>query len=77
MTPLDIGDLTDWQFSLACRAFACPTILRNQTDKYVGQCLTKKGWGAVEPGASGEMIFRLNQAGCDAVQPHMLSVACG
>lgn len=69
--PLDIGELTDWQFGLTRRAYAYPTILHGPTDKNVAHRLAEKGWGAVENGASGEVIFRLNQAGSDAVKPHI------
>ncbi len=64
---LNPGKLTDWQWALAERSTAFLVILHNTIDKRTARALETKGWGTVEPGAFGETIFRLNQAGCDAM----------
>ena len=65
---LDTESLTDKQFWLAglCATRGHPRILKDRSEKLIAANLEKLGYGAVESGASGEMIFRLNQAGEDA-----------
>ena len=67
---LDSFELTDAQFLLCSEAQRFPVILRNAGQKITAAALSRKGWGTVEDGASGERIFRLNQAGCDAMEWH-------
>lgn len=64
---LDSYDLTDRQFSLCMLAQRFPVILATGGMKTTAASLARKGWGNVEDGASGERIFRMNQAGCDAM----------
>lgn len=65
---LDTESLTDKQFWLAglVAVRAHPLILKDASEKRIAANLEKLGWGDVENGASGERIFRLNQAGEDA-----------
>lgn len=63
---LNSVNLTDKQFALACDARAFPVIVSGGRLN-TARCLASRLWGDVEPGASGETIFRLNQAGCDAL----------
>ncbi len=65
---LDTYDLTDRQLTLCIAAQFNPVILGDGGSKRTARALEKKGWGTVEDGASGEVIFRLNQAGADAVE---------
>lgn len=46
-----------------------PMILRTAAMKATAVRLERKGWGTVEDGASGERIFRLSQAGHEALPP--------
>lgn len=68
MSALDCETLTDRQFWLAgfCAINGYPRILRGRGEKRTAANLERLGWGEVEEGASGERIFRLNQAGEDA-----------
>jgi hypothetical protein len=59
--------LTDGQFDLVSRALDHPHILRTRAEKVSARSLEKRGYGTVESGASGDVIFRLNQDGSDAV----------
>lgn len=65
-------NLTPKQRALATQAERFPVILTNR-NKITAIHLRNKGLGTVEDGASGEVIFRLNQAGCDVV--HALTTA--
>lgn len=69
MSALDLRDLTDREYVIGFEAYVRPVILRNPQMKRAASGLAKKGFGAVEDGASGERIFRLNQAGEDAFAP--------
>lgn len=64
---LDAEELNGTQLKMVLRDFPYPTILRTGGEKVTAAALEKRGWGAVEDGASGERIFRLNQEGEDAV----------
>ena len=64
---LSDNDLTDKQVDLVCKARAYPVILATGGEARTASSLEKRGWGAVEDGASGERIFRLNQNGEDAL----------
>jgi len=64
---LDTYDLTDVQLGMCIDAVLCPQILRDGNQKRTARALERMGWGNVEDGASGEIIFRINQAGSDAV----------
>ena len=64
---LDTYDLTDPQLGMCIDAVLCPQILRDGGMKRTARALERKGWGNVEDGASGEIIFRINQSGADAV----------
>jgi len=63
---LGVEDLTDKQFLLSEKAQRFPVILRTRGEANTAASLARKGWGEVEDGASGERIFRMSQAGCDA-----------
>lgn len=65
---LDTENLTDKQFWLGgwCAVKGRPRILIGYAEARVAANLERLGWGTVEDGASGERIFRLNQAGEDA-----------
>ena len=67
-TELDPESLTDQQFWLAGMGAVKrhPRILETAGEKRTAQNLERLGWGSIESGASGELIFRLNQAGEDA-----------
>jgi len=45
--------------------------LRGAVAKHAARALERKGWGAVEAGGAGEVIFRLNQAGEDMLAPYV------
>jgi hypothetical protein len=66
MDNLDTLDLTDMQFLLVGASASHPTILTSKQMR-TAYALERKGWGSVEAGGSGEKIFRLNQAGADAL----------
>jgi hypothetical protein len=66
MDNLDTLDLTDMQFLLVGASASHPTILTSKLMR-TAYALERKGWGTVEAGGSGEKIFRLNQAGADAL----------
>lgn len=66
-----LSDLTDNQFSLAWEAQRFPVILRMAAAKTAAHGLERKGWGNFENGASGEVIFRINQAGLDLLGPYI------
>lgn len=55
--------LTDNQYRVARDAWNHPVILRTRGDKMAARQLERKGWGNVESGASGEVIFRMNEDG--------------
>lgn len=59
-------NLTPKQRALAIAAYRFPVILTNR-NKFTAIHLRNKGLGTVEDGASGDVLFRLNQAGCDLV----------
>lgn len=59
-------NLTPKQRALAIAAYRFPVILTN-ANKFTAIHLRNKGLGTVEDGASGQVLFRLNQAGCDLV----------
>lgn len=65
---LELESLTDAQFAVAVAAFPYPRILSEKGAKIAARALAKKGWGEVESGGSGEVIFRLNQAASDVVE---------
>lgn len=67
VTGIDTYGLSDKQLALALRALPFPTILRTRGEAITAASLARNGWGDVEDGASGERIFRLNQAGTDAI----------
>ena len=60
---MDPYNLTDKQFDIAARAFFFPVILRTRGQSITAASLVRNGWGEVEPGASGEKIFRLGAEG--------------
>ncbi len=64
---LDSETLTDKQFALACDARRFPVILETGGRKVTALSLERKGWGNVENGAGMDILFRLNQSGCDAL----------
>ena len=64
----DLINLTDKQFALAVRAFSHPVILICRGECITAASLARHGYGTVEDGASGERIFRLNQAGEDQMR---------
>lgn len=68
MADLDCESLTDRQFWLAglVAMNGYPRILKDRSEKSIARNLERMGWGSVEDGASGEFLFRLNQAGEDA-----------
>lgn len=66
LTALDDDTLTAKQWSLAFSATLYPVILGSRSQSIIARALEKKGWGEIENGGSGEKIFRINQAGCDA-----------
>jgi hypothetical protein len=66
---VNAANLTDNQFSVAWGARSYPLILRGAVAKHAARALERKGWGTVETGGAGEMIFRLNQAGEDMLAP--------
>lgn len=65
---LRLGYLTDWQRDIVNAARRCPVILYSRDGTRVANKLERLGWGTVEDGASGERIFRLNQAGENALK---------
>lgn len=69
---LELADMTPKQRALAIAAYRFPAIL-DRTTSLLARHLENKGLGTVENGASGEVLFRLNQAGCDLV--HDLTTA--
>ena len=58
--------MTPKQRALATQAYRFPVIL-DRTTSLIARHLENKGLGTIEDGASGDVIFRLNQAGCDVV----------
>lgn len=58
--------MTPKQRALATQAYRFPVIL-DRTTSLIARHLENKCLGTIEDGASGDVIFRLNQAGCDAV----------
>lgn len=58
--------MTPKQRALATQAYRFPVIL-DRTTSLIARHLENKGLGIIEDGASGEVIFRLSQAGCDVV----------
>ena len=65
MVPIE--RLTALENALARESGPFPKILTNAVQKRTAANLERKGWGAVEDGANGERIFRLNQAGENAL----------
>lgn len=65
---LDDSTLTNKQWALAFSATLYPVILGSRSRSIIARALEKKGWGEIENGGSGEKIFRLNQAGCAALE---------
>lgn len=63
---LDSESLTDKQWLLCSNAQRFPRILTTRGMAITAASLVRKGFGTVENGASGQRIFRLSQAGCDA-----------
>lgn len=61
-----LASLTEAQRGLAEEALRFPVIVAGGRLN-TARRLEAKLYGAVEPGASGEVIFRLSQAGADAV----------
>jgi len=68
---VNAANLTDNQFAVASGARSYPLILRGAVAKHAARALERKGWGTVETGGAGEMIFRLNQAGEDMLAPYV------
>ena len=66
MDNLDTLELTDMQLLLVIASASYPTILTSKRMR-TAYALERKGWGNVETGSAGEMIFRLNQAGSSAL----------
>ena len=62
----DILKLPDNQVAMIHMAYAHPVILKGQGMARTANSLARHGYGSVEGGASGEKIFRLNQAGENA-----------
>lgn len=62
----DTLDLTDNQVAMIHKAYAQPVILSGRRMARTANSLARHGYGSVEDGASGEKIFRLNQAGENA-----------
>lgn len=60
------GYVTPKQRALAIAAYRFPVIL-DHTTSLIARHLEHKGLGTIEDGASDQVIFRLNQAGCDVV----------
>ena len=67
MIELDSEGLTDRQFALACDSRDHPVIVAGPRLN-TARCMERKRWGTVENGSAGELIFRLNQDGCDALE---------
>ena len=61
-----IKDMTNKQIAMIHNAYAYPVILAGQAQPKTAWSLVRHGYGDVENGASGEKIFRLNQAGENA-----------
>lgn len=61
-----LASLTESQRALAEEAFRFPVIVSGPRLN-TARKLEAKLYGAVEAGASGEVIFRLSQAGADAL----------
>jgi len=68
---VNAANLTDNQFSVAWGSRSYPLILRGAVAKHAARALERKGWGTVETGGAGEMLFRLNQAGEDMLAPYV------
>ena len=67
MITLDSESLTDRQFALVCDCRQYPGVVTGPRLK-TARSLERKLWGTVETGGSGEVIFRLNQDGCNALE---------
>lgn len=65
--PSENDNLTDAQFGMVATALSYPVILDDRAMKVTARSLEKRGYGSVENGASGQVIFRLNQQGHDAM----------
>ena len=65
---MDPYTLTDKQFALAVKAYSFPVILETRGQSITAASLARNGWGVVEPGASGEKIFRLSAEGDAALK---------
>lgn len=72
MAPIE--SLTALESVLARESGPFPKILANAVQKRTAANLENKGWGTVEDGASGERIFRLNQAGENALAQAQMRV---
>ena len=66
MDNLDTLDLTDMQLRLVIGSVRYPSIISGSQMR-TAYALERNGWGTVEAGGGGEKIFRLNQAGADAL----------
>lgn len=60
---MDALTLTDKQFDMVVKAINFPVILKTRGQSITAASLARHGWGQVEPGASGEKIFRLSPDG--------------
>jgi DhnA family fructose-bisphosphate aldolase class Ia len=67
--PPEPCQLTDPQYIMAIGAVSYPVILRDGNETKTARALERKGYGAVEKGGSGQLIFRLSQAGADMLDP--------
>lgn len=63
---LDVGKLTVKQLALAMDARRFPVIIQGPR-RTAALFLKHKGWGDIENGAGEDLLFRLNQAGSDAL----------
>ena len=70
---IELYSLTDKQMLMAMNAYNYPVILKTRGQSVTAASLARHGYGDVEAGASGQSIFRLNQAGSDQVQFESLS----
>ena len=55
---------------MAISAAHYPVILTTGGEKRTARALAAKGYGSVESGAGGEIIFRLSQTGADMLDPN-------
>jgi hypothetical protein len=57
------------QYIMAVEAVSYPVILHDAIAKRTASQLEKHGYGHVESGASGQVIFRLSPDGADMLDP--------